>query len=74
MSFVDFTDLEAIKSNIKENTKIFYTEIIANPLTDVVDLEKIAELAKENGVLTVVDSTLPLFNQTSDIGSRYCYS
>lgn len=57
MSFVDFTDLEAIKSNIKENTKIFYTEIIANPLTDVVDLEKIAELAKENGVLTVVDST-----------------
>lgn len=57
MSFVDFTDIEAIKSNIKENTKIFYTEIIANPLTDVVDLEKIAELAKENGVLTVVDST-----------------
>lgn len=57
MSFVDFTDLKAIKSNIKENTKIFYTEIIANPLTDVVDLEKIAELAKENGVLTVVDST-----------------
>lgn len=57
MSFVDFTDLEAIKSNIKENTKIFYTEIIANPLTDVVDLEKITELGKKKGILTVVDST-----------------
>ena len=57
MSFVDFTDLEAIKTNIKKNTKIFYTEIIANPLTDVVDLEKITEIAKKNGILTVVDST-----------------
>lgn len=57
MSFIDFTDLETIKSNIKENTKIFYTEIIANPLTDVVDLEEITKLAKKNEVLTVVDST-----------------
>lgn len=57
MSFIDFTDLEAIEANIKENTKIFYTEIIANPLTDVVDLEKIAEIAKKNRILTVVDST-----------------
>lgn len=57
MSFIDFTDLEAIEANIKENTKIFYTEIIANPLTDVVDLEKIAEIAKKNRILIVVDST-----------------
>ena len=57
MSFIDFTDLEAIEANIKENTKIFYTEIIANPLTDVVDLEKITEIAKKNRILTVVDST-----------------
>ena len=57
MSFIDFTDSEAIEANIKENTKIFYTEVIANPLTDVVDLEKITEIAKKNRILTVVDST-----------------
>ncbi len=71
MSFIDFTDLEAIEANIKENTKIFYTEVIANPLTDVVDLEKITEIAKKIKILTVVDSTFttPFSIKTTNIGS-----
>ena len=34
-----------------------YTEIIANPLTLVTDLDAIATIAREHGILTVVDST-----------------
>ena len=57
ISFVDFTDLNAIEKAIQKNTKIFYTEIIANPLTEIVDIEKIVKIAKEHKILTVVDST-----------------
>lgn len=57
VSFIDFTDLNAVENSIRNNTKILYTEIIANPLTEIVDIEKICEIAKKHGALTVVDST-----------------
>ena len=57
VSFVDFTSLAAVKAAVRENTKMFYTEIIANPLTLVTDLEAVTAIARENGILTVVDST-----------------
>ena len=37
----DFTDINALKTLFKANTKLVYTEIIANPLTQVVDIEEI---------------------------------
>ena len=53
----DFTDINALKTLFKANTKLVYTEIIANPLTQVVDIEKISSLAHQHNCLTVVDST-----------------
>ena len=57
VTFADFTDHEAVKKAVRSNTKMFYTEIIANPLTLVTDLDAIAAIAGEKGILTVVDST-----------------
>ena len=57
VSFVDFTNLEEVKAAVRKNTKMFYTEIIANPLTLVTDLEAITAVAREKNILTVVDST-----------------
>lgn len=57
VSFVDFTDLEAVKNAVRENTKMFYTEVIANPLTLVTDLDEVTKIAHAHGILTVVDST-----------------
>ncbi|MCI2062413.1 MAG: aminotransferase class I/II-fold pyridoxal phosphate-dependent enzyme, partial [Eubacteriaceae bacterium] len=57
VTFADFTDPEEVKKAVKENTKMFYTEIIANPLTLVTDLDVIAAIAGENNILTIVDST-----------------
>ena len=57
VSYADFTDMDAIKKSVRPNTKILYTEIVANPLTLVVDIASITEYAHKNDILVVVDST-----------------
>lgn len=55
--YADFTDIEAVRKAVRPETKIFYTEIISNPLINVVDIDAVTALARENGAMTVVDST-----------------
>lgn len=57
VSFADFTDLQQVQQGIRPNTKMFYTEIISNPLTLVVDLDAVSKLALEHHICLVVDST-----------------
>ncbi len=56
-TYVDFTDIEAVKNAIRPSTTILYTEIIANPLITVVDIEKIVEMAHRANSIVMVDST-----------------
>ena len=56
-TFVDFTDLEEIKANIKPNTVMFYTETVSNPLIGVPDLAAVAGLAHDCGAIFIVDNT-----------------
>ncbi|MEH7884311.1 bifunctional cystathionine gamma-lyase/homocysteine desulfhydrase [Bacillus sp. JJ1609] len=56
-TFVDTTDLEAVKSAIKPNTKALYIETPTNPLLKVTDIKASAQLAKEYDLLTIVDNT-----------------
>ncbi|AET66134.1 OAH/OAS sulfhydrylase [Desulfosporosinus orientis DSM 765] len=55
--FVDVDNPEEFRSKITENTKALYTETIGNPLINVADLERIAEIAHENGLPLIVDNT-----------------
>ena len=57
ITFADFTNLEEVDKAVKDNTVLFYTEVIANPLTLVVDLPKVAEIAHKHNALVAVDST-----------------
>jgi cystathionine beta-lyase/cystathionine gamma-synthase len=57
-SFVDITDLDAVRAAVRPATRIVYAETIANPTTAVADLRRLAEIAHDNGALLVVDSTL----------------
>ena len=50
-------DLDDFAKAIKDNTVLIYLESPTNPLLDVIDLVGIAKLAKEHGILTVVDNT-----------------
>ena len=56
-TFVDFTDLEEVKANIKPNTVMLYTETVSNPLIGVPNLKAVAEIAHKNNALLVVDNT-----------------
>ncbi|MTH52511.1 bifunctional cystathionine gamma-lyase/homocysteine desulfhydrase [Bacillus mangrovi] len=55
--FVDTSSLQNIKDAIKPNTKALYLETPTNPLLKITDIEASAALAKEKGLLTIVDNT-----------------
>lgn len=56
-TFVNPEDLNAIEDAIQENTKAVYIETLGNPNSDVVDIEKIAEIAHKHKIPLVVDNT-----------------
>lgn len=56
-TFVDIFDYDAVESAIQDNTKAVYIETLGNPNSDVVDIEKIAEIAHKHKIPLVVDST-----------------
>ena len=57
VDYIDFTDPEVVRSAIKPNTKVLYTETVSNPKIAIVDVEAIAKIAHENGALLIVDNT-----------------
>lgn len=57
VTFVDFEDEEALRGAFQENTKVVYTETICNPLMEVIDIPKVAEIAHEYGCKLIVDNT-----------------
>jgi O-acetylhomoserine (thiol)-lyase len=57
--FVDAEDYAEIKRLINEDTKAIYTETVGNPKLDIVDIEKLAEIAHEHGLPLIIDNTTP---------------
>jgi O-acetylhomoserine (thiol)-lyase len=57
--FVDADDFDGLRAAINEKTRAIYTESLGNPKLDVVDIEKFAEIAHENGLPLIVDNTTP---------------
>jgi cystathionine gamma-synthase/cystathionine beta-lyase len=56
-TFVDFTDLEAVKKSVRPNTTILYTETVSNPLISVPDIAGIADIAHANDAILIIDNT-----------------
>src|SRR5437868_5418751 len=57
--FVDGADYEGIEAAINDKTRAIYTETIGNPKLDVMDIEKLADIAHRNGLPLVIDNTTP---------------
>lgn len=55
--FVDSSDPENFRKAITPNTKAIYAETIGNPRIDILDIEKVAAVAHENGIPLIIDST-----------------
>lgn len=56
-TFVDPTDAEAFKREVRPNTKVFYVESIGNPTLKAADIPKLAQVARQHDVKLVVDNT-----------------
>jgi O-acetylhomoserine (thiol)-lyase len=56
-TFVDITDLDAVRSAITPHTRALYAETIGNPGYIVPDFEALAGIAHEAGIPFVVDNT-----------------
>lgn len=55
--FVDPYDYEAIEAAIDENTKAIWAETLGNPLSNIVDIEKLAEIAHKYQIPLAIDNT-----------------
>jgi O-acetylhomoserine (thiol)-lyase len=57
--FVDAEDEAGLRKAINKKTKAVYTETVGNPKLDIVDIEKLASIAHENGLPLIIDNTTP---------------
>ena len=57
-SYVPLTDPDAWRKAVRPNTRLFFLETPANPLTEVADIAALAAIAHEHGCLLVVDNTV----------------
>ncbi len=63
-SFVDMTDLDALRKAITPRTRMLWIETPTNPMLKIVDLAGVIEIAKQHNVITVADNTFASpFNQ-----------
>jgi cystathionine gamma-synthase/O-acetylhomoserine (thiol)-lyase len=56
-SFVDTTDLDAVRGALRPETRLVWAEVLANPSMTVADLPGLAAAAHDAGLPLVVDST-----------------
>lgn len=70
VSWFDATDPAGFESAIRESTKLVYLESPTNPTLKLVDIERIASIAKTHGIVSLIDSTFatPLNTQPFTLG------
>jgi len=54
---VEMSDLDAVRTSLKPNTKLVWVETPTNPYLKIVDIAGVAEIAHESGARLVVDNT-----------------
>ena len=73
VTFIDMSNLEDVKNNVRENTKMLYFETPVNPNLKIVDIEKVIKIAKNKNkdIITVVDNTFstPYLQQPLRLGA-----
>ena len=56
-SFADPTDIAAMTAALRPETRLILIEVVSNPTLRVADLDGIAQIANERGILLMVDNT-----------------
>jgi cystathionine gamma-synthase/cystathionine gamma-lyase len=69
--FIDMRDPARVRAAVGPATKIIWLETPSNPTLKIFDIQKIAEIARERGLLLVVDNTFatPVLQRPLDLGA-----
>lgn len=70
-SYVDTSDIKAVESAVKKNTRLIWVESPTNPLLKITDIAAIAELARKKRLIFAVDNTFmsPYFQRPLTLGA-----
>lgn len=70
VDFANFSDPAAVKSLIRDETRLIWIETPSNPLLKVSDIKALVQLAKERNLLVVCDNTFstPVFQNPLNMG------
>jgi methionine-gamma-lyase len=70
-SFIDTSNIDEVKSSIRDNTKLIWTETPANPTLKIVDIKALCDFAKSKKLPVIVDNTFatPALQQPIKLGA-----
>lgn len=70
-TFVNTSDIEAVKNAIRSNTKLLYIESPSNPTMEITDIKACCEVAKAYNIIVAVDNTFcsPYLQRPLDLGA-----
>ncbi|QQP98623.1 cystathionine gamma-synthase [Lysobacter enzymogenes] len=71
-SWVDLSDEAKFEAAIRPETKLVWIETPTNPLLKLVDIARIAEIARKRGLIVVVDNTFssPILQRPLELGAH----
>ncbi len=71
VTFVDITNIESVKSAIRSNTRLIYTETMTNPLLQISDIPALSAIANQHNIPLVVDNTFtPMIVNPARLGAH----
>lgn len=70
-TYVDATDVTNVENAINSTTRMIWLETPTNPMMNMCDIKAVSSIAKDNGILAVVDNTFmsPYFQSPLDLGA-----
>ncbi|MBI2214697.1 MAG: PLP-dependent transferase [Acidobacteria bacterium] len=70
-TYVDTSDVDAVRAAIRPTTKMLYLETPTNPMMTISDIAACVDAVKGRGILTVVDNTFmsPYFQRPIELGA-----
>jgi cystathionine beta-lyase/cystathionine gamma-synthase len=72
VTFADAADVDAIRTSMRPETRLVFTETPANPTLKVTDLAAVSEITRDAGALHVTDNTFltPYFQRPFELGAN----
>jgi O-succinylhomoserine sulfhydrylase len=70
-TLIDGRDLDAWRAAVRPNTKMFFFETPSNPTLELVDIAAVSKIARDNGILTIVDNVFatPMLQRPLALGA-----